>query len=1359
MLVSEWVINRIGLVDFWYYDEEEFYFSDGRMLLRGANGSGKSVTMQSFIPLLLDGNKSSERLDPFGTKARRLENYLLEENDGREERTGYLYMEFKRRESDTFLTIGIGMCAKRNKRLDSWHFFINDGRRIGKDFFLYKDKKNKFTLTKKELINRLGEGGQVVDSPKDYMRIVNDRLFGYETVEEYKELVDLLIQLRTPKLSKDFKPTVLNEILSNALQPLSEEDLRPMSEAIENMDQLKNRLEALKKSKIAAGKLNVSYENYNRSVLLEKAREYSNDLKQLKMFEDKEKTIVHITEELQKKMHEQKEIEQEKELEQEKLEKQKQELDKNDVSQLMKQQVELQDKIAKKQQMISDKEKQVEKKEDSYKETAGKQKDYLQKKELAVDEIEDKFLEMDEIFQILSFDEHSFMKDELQKSLDQVYSFDTISQQVSNMKEHVVQGIEILEKEKTESQKYEDLQVKHYNEEKVKKQLEREQIVLQEQEAQVKSEWIEKFYQWNRKNKELTLLEEMQQRIVTEIETFTQEKDFSDVKDLVTKERNRKEQEVKTTLFDAERQQKEQQEQVTILETTLQEWLDQKDPEPVRDEIVQKNREWLKSQNIPYEPFYKVLDFTEQCSEQQRNRLEEALLKMGLLDALVVPGNYKEQVLAFREGHSDTYIFSDGAWLEKNITEFLDVTMESADIVFYQEITNLLQTIGISTEGSTRLSENGFQIGNLYGTLAGNYEATFIGVKARAEFREKKIKELQGQLQLSKMELARMEDFVKELRTSLKCLDEEFLTFPKEVDIKLAVRQSYDCTIRLENQLSIVETIELEMQEQEKLLREVRLEAAEICRHVYVRKNLQDFKEAKIELEEYDKSLIELKALHEKYMQILEMLQNIQEQLEEQLYDLDELRYDLNNQNRECRHLQSDLEACEEQLKLKDVDSIKEKLAYCVKRLQELPNEIKESAISYKGFEKDLEKNQEEFEKTKTQQQKKIQEVALSECAFTDEYALKYVNECDLEGSAQECADFVVTTLQELVRKTSDEYREELQERFFKYLNEMTDFSLTIKHLFQSERYKEYAQEEKASKYQRLDIVGKYKGKEVAFRIIQRGITEDLEIQEKLVSDKDRELFETILAQTVSKKIRAKIYKSEEWVANMNKLMGSMNTSSGLKLSLRWKKKKAESEEELDTSALVDLLKKDVGILSETELEKMSRHFQYKVAQARRRMEESGNTTSFHGIMKDILDYRNWFEFQLYFQKTGENIKELTNTAFFTFSGGEKAMAMYVPLFSAVVAKYQGARADAPRLVSLDEAFAGVDENNISDMFRLMVELNFQFIINSQLLWGDCDTVPNLSIYQLLRPENAKYVSVLPYHWNGKVRTLVTEGS
>ena len=44
--------NRIGFINFWLYDEEEYYFEDGKLLLTGLNASGKSVTMQSFIPLI-----------------------------------------------------------------------------------------------------------------------------------------------------------------------------------------------------------------------------------------------------------------------------------------------------------------------------------------------------------------------------------------------------------------------------------------------------------------------------------------------------------------------------------------------------------------------------------------------------------------------------------------------------------------------------------------------------------------------------------------------------------------------------------------------------------------------------------------------------------------------------------------------------------------------------------------------------------------------------------------------------------------------------------------------------------------------------------------------------------------------------------------------------------------------------------------------------------------------------------------------------------------------------------------------------------------------------------------------------------
>ena len=225
----------------------------------------------------------------------------------------------------------------------------------------------------------------------------------------------------------------------------------------------------------------------------------------------------------------------------------------------------------------------------------------------------------------------------------------------------------------------------------------------------------------------------------------------------------------------------------------------------------------------------------------------------------------------------------------------------------------------------------------------------------------------------------------------------------------------------------------------------------------------------------------------------------------------------------------------------------------------------------------------------------------------------------------------------------------------------------------------------------------------------------------------------------------------------MNGLMESMQTSSGLRLSLRWKNKRAEKEEQLDTRALVELLQKDAEIMRPEEIDKISHHFRSKIEEARKLAGDTGAVQSFHATMREVLDYRKWFEFQLECQKTGEKKKELTDRVFFTFSGGEKAMSMYVPLFSAVAAKYAGAREDAPKMISLDEAFAGVDEMNIRDMFRLIVEFEFNFMINSQILWGDYDTVPALAIYQLIRPENARFVSVIRYLWNGKKKVMVTD--
>lgn len=103
-------------------------------------------------------------------------------------------------------------------------------------------------------------------------------------------------------------------------------------------------------------------------------------------------------------------------------------------------------------------------------------------------------------------------------------------------------------------------------------------------------------------------------------------------------------------------------------------------------------------------------------------------------------------------------------------------------------------------------------------------------------------------------------------------------------------------------------------------------------------------------------------------------------------------------------------------------------------------------------------------------------------------------------------------------------------------------------------------------------------------------------------------------------------------------------------------------------------------------------------------------------------------------------------------------MAIYIPLFAAAYSRYQEADASAPFIISLDEAFAGVDENNIRDLFQVVEELGFDYVMNSQGLWGDYDTVSDLSIYELVRPKNAPYVTTIRYLWNGQTKhALFTE--
>ena len=79
-------------------------------------------------------------------------------------------------------------------------------------------------------------------------------------------------------------------------------------------------------------------------------------------------------------------------------------------------------------------------------------------------------------------------------------------------------------------------------------------------------------------------------------------------------------------------------------------------------------------------------------------------------------------------------------------------------------------------------------------------------------------------------------------------------------------------------------------------------------------------------------------------------------------------------------------------------------------------------------------------------------------------------------------------------------------------------------------------------------------------------------------------------------------------------------------------------------------------------------------------------------------------------------------------------------------------------MITLDEAFAGIDDLNIAELFKACEQLGFNYVMNSQALFGDYPTVSKLMIYELLRPQNINLVTPIQYYWDGHQKHLLLEG-
>ncbi len=235
-LTGRFVPTRAGIINLWDYRDEEFVFADGWLVLRGPNGSGKTKALEVLFPFVLDGRIEPRRLNPFASEERTMKSNLLY----RGQESGFSYAWLELTDGVEYVTVGVGLRAqKHSDKVTRW-YFVADGR-VGVDLSLL-DAEDR-PVVRKQLAAQL-PADAVRDSAEEHRAAVDARLFGLGS-ERYEQLLNLVLTLRRPQLAKNLDPVRLSDTLTDGLRPIDEDLLGEAARSFDDMEAVQRTLDGL----------------------------------------------------------------------------------------------------------------------------------------------------------------------------------------------------------------------------------------------------------------------------------------------------------------------------------------------------------------------------------------------------------------------------------------------------------------------------------------------------------------------------------------------------------------------------------------------------------------------------------------------------------------------------------------------------------------------------------------------------------------------------------------------------------------------------------------------------------------------------------------------------------------------------------------------------------------------------------------------------------------------------------------------------------------------------------------------------------------------------------------------------------
>lgn len=1333
---------RSGLINLYKYENQEFWFERGRLLLRGNNGSGKSRVLALQLPFLFDGEISPHRVEPDGDPAKALAwNLLMNQYD---DRLGYTWIEFGRQPKSgpaQFVTLGCGIRAiKGVDGLPNRWYFVT-GQRVGLDFCLVTE--NRQPLSRDQLANVIGEDA-VYRRAQDYRREVDSRLFGLKA--RYDGLIELLIRLRAPQLARKLDEQRLSSALSDALPPLSDALIGDVAESFSNLDSLRADLVEHRQMHSEVGDF---LQDYCRYLQVAARRRAETVRSQHSRYEDTNREIAErirykeiaadriSAAESAKRAAEL--AEQDAYAQIEALRDSPFQRDAVALANAHKHAELCRIQLTQTTEDVTARDRRVHDAVLDMRDKEG-QRDQLSKEVSAL------LAEMGKAAQAASFlAEH-------ERHLPAIMAWPERTDWLAETKA----AWELRGRRHAEAISHlTQLQATCITAQKALQQAQEREIAL---EQQVSSE----------RETERQLEEQLRsssEQLIADYATWVtsliwlRPEDTSDLAEgllrwletgspmdrmlpgILERAVTDAEGERRSELARVDKRLEEFEQQIASLRS------EQSDLEMGRHTAppVPATRDPEIREQIDGLPLWRVCDFRNDLDETKRAGLEAALESAGLLDALIT----QDGILKLPEA-CDTFLSTPqtsfpklnlNLWLRPSLpTNGPDARLLTADAV-----ERALQFIGTSRESSEHWVDlNGeWRLGPLQGR-GRKRTAEHLGEGAREDSRRRRLTQIATEVSALTTEKQHIEEWREDLKTvRVAVIRGEREKAPSDHIIATALERRSAARERLAEARRNYESSQA-------------ASAAE--RQTY---------QSAVASREREASDLGLSEWQQKPDLLRDCWQNYRF-LSEGLWPTarfwDDARRQVKHASENLELLRGDAVTAKARLQDAESKSVEAEARYNTlysntgasvanlhSQTSTAKTKLETAQLEARGATGELMSAKNDEVKAQEQLQQlsdKLDVIVHDRSTAIDKLHLLARHNLFPDAHAAfaefETGTWSVTRGVEIAREIDKTLRETRadddawlghQTTLFQRFNELQTSLGAHGHQPQMEWPDDSL----------VAIACPFHGRPLRLGQLQAALADEIATQERLLTEREREAIDNHLIGEVATTLQELIRDAEAKVTDMNEEITRCSTSTGLTMRLRWEPRTEEVPEGLPEAR--GLLLADSELWSPEERKQLGQFLHGLIKDAR----AANPQGVWNDHLRQALDYRAWHTFAVE-RRQNDKWEKLTKRRYGTGSGGEKALMLTVPQMAAAAAHYRSAASHAPRLILLDEVFVGIDSKVRAKCMGLLEAFDLDFMMTSEREWGAYPTISGLAIYQLTTRPGIDAIATTRWVWNGQQR-------